>query len=260
MTKIEKNRDRILQALNDYGKLSISEVVEMLGISEATARRLFSELERDNLLLRVHGGIRSLLQSSDGAYSFNYELRLHIKEKHVIGRHAAKLIEANDRVFLDSGTTTRACGAALKERLEVESITNLRMITNSLAYTDTLARVCPVFLTGGLINADKMELYDASTLDTLRNYHFTKAFFGTDAITDNLELMTSDDDTSRLIKTVVDNSSKVIILADSSKIGRKSFIVSGELKSSKYTLITDSGAPELFVKKLRSHGVEVIIA
>lgn len=260
MTKIEKNRDKILRALNDYGKLTIGEVVEMLGISEATARRLFGELERDNLLLRVHGGIRSLLQSSDAAYSFNRELQLHIKEKQLIGRCAANLIEDNDRVFLDSGTTTRSCGTALKERLEREAITNLWMITNSLAYTDILAKVCPVFLTGGLINADKMELYDANTLDTLRNYHFTKAFFGTDAITDNLELMTSDDDTNRLIKTVVANSAKVIILADSSKIGRKSFIISGVLKSSKYTLITDSGAPELFVQKLRSQGVEVIIA
>lgn len=259
MTKVEKNRNKILDVLNNCGRLSIGEVVEMLGISEATARRLFCELEHDNLLLRVHGGIRSLLQASDGAYSFNHELRVHIKEKQLIGRCAANLIEANDRVFLDSGTTTRECGAALKERLGYESITNLQMVTNSLVYTDSLAKVCPVSLTGGLINVAKMELYDAGTLDTLRNYHFTKAFFGTDAITDNLELMTSDDDTNRLIKTVVNNSSKVIILADSSKIGRKSFIVSGVLNSIKYTLITDSGAPESVVQKLRNRSVEVII-
>ena len=260
MTKIAKNRDKILQALNSYGKLSVREVVDWLGVSEVTVRRFFGEMERDHQLLRICGGTRSLRPPAGGIYSFGHELKKRIREKQQIGTCAANLIAAGDRIFLDSGTTVRSCAVVLRERLERNAVTNLLMITNSLAYTDILAASCPVFLTGGRISPDRMELMDADALSMLSKYHFTKALFGTDAITDRLELMTNDENTARLVRTVVANSDRVIILADSSKIGRRSFTVSAKLDSGKYTLVTDSGVPGWFVDKLRQQGIDLIVA
>ena len=56
------------------------------------------------------------------------------------------------------------------------------------------------------------------------------------------------------------HSDKVFILADSSKLGKTSFVPYGSLTSGKVTLVTDQAAPPEILKMLRQAGARIIVA
>ena len=219
-------------------RVTVEAAVNGLGVSEATVRRLFAELESERRLLRVHGGVCAF-PAPENPYSYGRERQLRVRERDVIGRLAAGMIRSGERLFLDSGTTTRACGNALAERLRRHELADLVVITTSLAHSDTLARECPVMLTGGQIRPERFDLAGPGVLGQLENYHFSTAVLGTDGIAESGALTATDEDTARIAQTVIRNSDRVLILADRSKIGRPSFVTYAEFDPSRMTLVSD---------------------
>ncbi len=232
------NKEKILELLAAGDVLTVEQAVTGLGVSEATVRRLFAELEAERRLLRFHGGVRAF-PAPENPYSFGREQQLRVREKESIGRRAAALVGSGERIFLDSGTTTRACGNALAQRLRQREITDLVTITTSLAYTETLAQFCPVLLTGGQIRPERFDLAGPGVLGQLENYHFTTAILGTDGIAESGALTATDADTARIAQTVIRNADRVLILADRSKIGRPSFVTYAEFDPAKMILLSD---------------------
>ena len=115
-------------------------------------------------------------------------------------------------------------------------------------------------LTGGMIRPSRMDLCGHVALENIRRYHFTKAFLGTDAISPEGILSTTDEETSAIAAAVIEQSDEVFILADSSKIGKTSFVPYGTLGSSKLTLITDKLPGDTLQSELRSVGVKIMTA
>lgn len=258
MSKKDKKRKTILNLLQVFGQISVRQAVEALNASEATVRRLFAEMEADRQLLRFHGGVRQLAESPS-AYSFEQEAVKFAHEKQQIGSIAAELVKDGDRLFLDAGTTSRSCGLALYEKIQGGRLQDIVIVTNSLAYTDNLAKVCPVFLTGGRLLPNRLELVGSGTLESLQNYRFSRAILGTDGITAGGELLSSDEATARMVRLVEQNSAEVHILADAGKLGRPGFVVSTSLVSPKFTLVTNAGASSKILQSLRKKRVRIIL-
>ena len=256
----EKNQEKILRMLRCHGSLSAAAVRKALTLSEASVRRYFADLERSGEAYRFHGGIRLLTDKNSSGYHFNEAASAFTAEKHLIGMAGAALICDHDRLFFDSGTTAIECGNALSERLGAREVADLRIVTNSLAFGTGLAPRCPVVLTGGMMRLDRMDLCGSVALENVRRYNFTKAFLGTDAVSDTGVLCTTDEETSSLAAAVLEQSSKVFILADSSKIGKSSFVPYGTLRDPKVTLITDPSSSPAALERLREAGANIIIA
>ena len=260
MSSKEKIRKDILHMLRRHGSLKIFDVVNALKRSEASVRRYFAELEKSGLAVRFHGGIR-LPASRDGVgYHFNDAASAFVAEKRSIGRCAAALAVDGDRLFCDSGTTMLECGAFLSERLAARDLDNLCVVTNSLTLGSNLAAYCPVQISGGRIRLSRMDLSGSAALENVCRYNFTKAFLGTDGIAEDGSLSTTDDETTSLAAAVIEHSDEVFILADSSKLGRKSFVPYGSLSNPKMTLITDNMADKAFLNNLRQNHARVIVA
>ncbi|MPN53740.1 hypothetical protein SDC9_201406 [bioreactor metagenome] len=83
---------------------------------------------------------------------------------------------------------------------------------------------------------------------------------GTDGITADGTLTTTDEETSLLAAAAVEHSQSVLILADSSKLDRSSFVPYGALRGEKFTLITDSQADPAVLETLRKLGINIILA
>ena len=77
----------------------------LLDTSEATVRRDLEWLEREGIVERTHGGA-ILSQRLTLEPEYLQRAQKHPEEKRLIGEMAASLIEDNDVVFINSGTTT----------------------------------------------------------------------------------------------------------------------------------------------------------
>jgi DeoR/GlpR family transcriptional regulator of sugar metabolism len=238
--KINKDSKRIvIQALEERGKLGVLEVAELIGVSEATARRLIVRLEEEGQAIRTFGGIQ-LGRSEGSGYSFNASAVLRTREKKAIGVRAALEVASGDLLFLDSGTTVLAMAQALARRFEEKEIEGVKVLTNSLILMDILAPFCKIVLIGGEIRTERRDACGFIAEEMLKRLHAKKAFLGCDALHFERGLMTTDERTARMNEIIINNASKIYILADASKIGETSFVSYGGLENVD-TCIVDSG-------------------
>ena len=256
----EKNQEKILRMLRCHGTLNVNSVMKALSLSEASVRRYFAEMERTGSVLRFHGGIRMVADKVHSGYHFNDAASAFTAAKHLIGVAAARLINDHDRLFFDSGTTVMECGNALTEFVADGKVTDLRIVTNSLAFASGFNPLYPVMLTGGMIRSSRRDLCGTAAMEMVSRYNFTKAVMGTDAISRQGMLSTTDEETSALAAAVISRSSETFILADSSKLNRNSFVPFGSLKDGNITLITDEQADETLLDEFRQSGVKVVVA
>jgi DeoR family fructose operon transcriptional repressor len=223
VNKQELREVKLLEMLKAKSQLDIAEVTATLDVSEATARRLFARLEEDNKLIRVHGGIKAAPELR-GDYSFQLSAAQSNEQKEAIGRSAARLVNDNERLFLDAGTTVLKMAEALTLRIRTGELKGITVVTNSLSLLNNLAGECEVILLGGRIRPDRRDVCGPLTRGNLEKFRLEKAFFGVDAVSMDGELMTTDSETAETNSMFIQRSKEAIVLADSEKIGQNSLV------------------------------------
>lgn len=224
MSKKENRENYILNVLSTTKELSTLETVKMLNISEATARRTFSEMEKAGKVIRTYGGVR--LANTSEKYSFNESQKLKQKEKMSIGFLAASLVEDYDTIYLDCGTTLLQMARFLGNRIANNEFSSLRIITNSLANIHALgySKTCNIILTGGEYNYERRDFSGPITEKQLDLFHFSKSFLGCDGVTKTMGFSSYQLSLSSLNTKVISKSDKVNILLDSSKFNNNAFV------------------------------------
>jgi len=260
MSKRQTVQQEIMGLLKRRGDLTVSEAVEALSSSEATVRRHFADLASQGKLIRVYGGVRLPIALDTTEYQYQRKAVSKSREKKLMGYAAAALIANNERLFIDSGTSAAAFCEALSKRLEFGEVSDISVVTNSLVYSNDLSDRCPLVLTGGIVRSNRMDLAGIGALETISNYNFTRGVLGVDAVTPDGVLTASDEGTAQLASLVLKRSQSVIILADSSKLGKSSFVNYGRMDGSRYTVVTDGGADLGLLSAWRSQGIQVVVA
>jgi DeoR/GlpR family transcriptional regulator of sugar metabolism len=258
MNKYERRTIKLLDMLQLNKRLDVKTVADNLGISEATARRFFSQLEDEGKVIRVHGGVQ-LAQQLGYDYSFRVQAAHRQDQKALIGARAAEMVDDGDRLFLDSGTTVLKLAEILSVKLQTGELKGIVVLTNSISHVETVARWCKVILVGGEIRAERLDVCGSVAEKTLMMFHLDKAFFGADAVSLTGGCMTTDERTSTINELVVERAEKAYVLADSSKFDKTSFIRYASLEQID-TIITDPGVGEETLKRYREAGalIEVI--
>lgn len=247
----------VMNLLRMKGKLELQEVLDRFGISESTARRLFTRMEQEGLVIRVHGGIQ-LPGKNPAEYSFERLVKSRLKEKEAIAKEACSLLEDGDIVFCDAGTTVMCFCMELLRRMEREPM-ELRVYTNSLANFEILASRVPVTLIGGDYRDYRKDFAGYLAETALRKVHFTKSFFGADGCDMKNYFTTTDFDTARLDETAMENSSEVVILCTSEKFSSCTQIGYAVFEDVD-RVITDGGISTEQRKKLENCGIAVTVA
>ncbi len=248
----------LLEMLSEKKRLDIKSVVDALSISEATARRLFIDLEKSGKLIRIHGGIQAAPEIAPD-YSFRLSAVCRTPEKNAIGAAAAKNVHSGDRIYLDSGTTVLKMADALASRLRHGEISKVSIVTNSLSCMDNLSELAEVILVGGIIRPARRDVCGPLAEKNLVLYHFNKAFLGADAIVPSGDLLTTDDRTAIINEVVIRNSDTVFILTDSSKFSSKAFVAYANLKNINAIVISDEKMSKKSLNELRSMNVKTEI-
>lgn len=239
MKLTKETNQLVLDALEIHGKLNVQDVTNLIGVSEATARRLFAKLEDQGLVVRTFGGIR-LLESDATLYSFNDSSRRMVREKNAIGEVAAMEVEDNDQIFLDSGTTVLAFSRALAKRMHADDIRGVRVVTNSLIVADQLSELCKVIFVGGEIRPERRDACGFLAEELMAKFHLKKAFLGCDALSFENGFMTTDERTARMNEIIIKNAARIYVLADARKIGTVSFVSYGSLDKAHALIVDDS--------------------
>ena len=252
-----QREQNLMNRLRLEGKLELSQVVEFLGISESTARRLFSRLEEQGKVIRVHGGIQ--LPGNTGIeYSFEQVAKSKIEEKNAIAVRAFELLSEEEVIFCDAGTTVLCFCMELAAKIG-ERAKNIRVYTNSLANFEVLSPHVPITLIGGEYRPHRKDFSGYLAELSLSRVHFTKCFLGTDGCDMREYFTTTDFDTARMDETAIRNSDETIILCSSDKFNSCAQVGYASFEDVD-RVVTDEGIRKDVVRELTAHRIEVIKA
>ena len=186
---------------------------------------------------------------------FDIQKEKFIEEKKRISLAAAMLIEEDDVIFIEAGTT------GLQIALSITNKKKLTIITNSCDIVAMLGKTNPnytIILSGGILKTDTHSLIGPLADSTIKKINVDKAFIGITGIDLKKGITAADQIEAQTKKVIIDSAEKVIALCDHSKLGHISinFVANPEEID---TLITDSEADQIFLKKIKELGTEIIV-
>ena len=233
MNQFER-RDKIIELINKNGKVKVNELAEMFDISDVSIRTDLADLETKGLLSRVHGGAVSSYKTY---YNMDMQQRLleNRGQKELIASKIAGMIEENDTIMFNSGTTTLTIMRKIPQNM------NLSIVTNSIAIA-LEASGNPNFnvvLLGGAVNSKYQFVYGDNANTQLTKYHADKLILSVDGISPSAGFTTFYDREAEIDRLMLEHSATKIIAADSSKLGRTAFAHIAPLDMADY-IITNS--------------------
>ncbi len=246
-------RQKILEILYLQSQVKVNDLSKIFNVSEVTIRNDLSQLEAKRMLIKTRGGA---LKSTNVGLDPNLEIKKNqnLKEKQLIGIAASKLINDGDTIILDSGTTTVEVAKNLQRFNDLTIITNALNIVNELIQYPNFKVIIP----GGILRRKSLSLIGHSAETTLRNYYCDKIIMGIDGIDVKYGITTPNIEEANLNKTMIEISRELIVVADSSKFGRRSLAFISKIDRIK-TLVTDKKISDIDLKKLKEAGVHVIV-
>lgn len=246
----QQRRHAIVTMVTEKSEVSVDELAKFFATSEVTIRKDLAALEKNGLLLRRYGG--AIAMPSEMVT----EVEEHVSvRKLAIARAAAARIRDHNRIIIDSGSTTAGLISLLGDKQGLIVMTNSLNVANAL---NELENEPTLLMTGGTWDPHS-EAFQGQVAETvLRSYDFDQLFIGADGI-DTARGTTTFNELIGLSRVMAEVSREVVVMVESSKIGRK--IPNLELPwDSVSTLITDSGLSAQARQEIEHYGVQVICA
>lgn len=211
----EQRARAILQQVSQYQTVSVAELCQSTGASEATIRRDLNALARQGRLIKIHGGATSLEEEEFLAREPDLATKQrYAREKERIARYAASLVGEDDVVYLDTGTTVLHMANHLKDSKAL-------FVTSSIDFAGMLsAHERQVYILGGALKPGTVDIVGAEALAAIRRYNFTKVFLGTSGVSVSQGFTTPDPEAAALKALAAARAQTAYVLADSSKFGR----------------------------------------
>jgi DeoR family transcriptional regulator of aga operon len=242
-----------MKLLEKNEQVDVNTLSKQFDVSEVTIRKDLRYFEKKNMLIRSRGGAMK-----QGIVDIDLPIydrkKQNIKLKQKIGIAAAGLIQNGETILLDSGTTIMEMVKYFSKQIEITVITNAIDIGYRLAEYPKIKVIIP----GGLLRRNSLSLVGEQAAEAFKNYYSDKCFIGADGIDNQKGLLTMNIEEAHLSRINIENSKRVIVLADSSKFQPKGIMTIVPL-SKVDTLITDSGISQEQKRYLTDAGIEVMV-
>lgn len=217
MNTVERHK-KIIDKINQEGQVKSQALCDELDVSSVTIRKDLKFLEEKGMLYRMHGGATLNNPYATDRHVSEKE-KMHLSEKMLIGSAAAKLVTANDSILIASGTTVLALAKSIKP------LENLTVITSALNVALELNKhlEIDVIQLAGILRKRSSSVTGMYAEGNLHDFSCTKLFLGVDGIDLEFGLTTANVMEARLNREMIKVSQKTIVLADSSKFGKRGF-------------------------------------
>lgn len=252
----------VLDLLAETGQIEVEDIVAKLDVSAATARRDLDALASQQLLTRTRGG--AVGQSVAYDLPIRYKREQHAPEKLRIAQAASALVPRGSVVGLCGGTTSTAVATVLGSRpdlMEPSPHPNLTVVTNAINIAAQLVMRPQIktVVTGGVVHARSYELVGPYSDVVLEKITMDIAFIGVNGIDPVIGATVHDEGEASVNSLMARRATRAVVVADSSKIGRKAFATLGG-PTILTTLITDDGITAEQHAAFVEQGIEVIVA
>ncbi len=250
----DERKQKILDLIKKHGVVKVAELSEIFNVSEVTVRNYLTDMESMGLLTRTHGGAISSYKPYC-SMNFNQRMETNQPAKELIGKKIAEMIEPNDTIMLNAGTTT----LLVFRHLPIDY--NLTIITNSISIA-LEASANPnysIVLIGGSVNSKYQFTFGFDVTSNLKNYHADKLILSVDGIDLNRGFSTYYCEEVDVDKQMLEQSGVCIVAADRSKFGRSATVNISKLSDADY-IVTDYDFSEEELHLLYDNGITAISA
>lgn len=253
MTK-EERQSIILELLIQHNSILVTDLATHLNVSSVTIRKDLTDLEREKKLYRNHGKAILIDPYIDNRNVSEKE-KLYVEEKRLIGMKAASLITPKDSILIASGTTMHALARSIVPADELTVITASMEVSNILASEKNIY----IIQLGGILRHSSLSVVGKYAENILADFSCSKLFIGVDGIDLDFGITTTNMMEASLNRVMMQTAQKTIVLADSSKFGRRGFSKIAGMEDVDH-IITDSRIPPSTALRLEEMGIEVTIA
>lgn len=248
-----ERRNKICELLEENEAVRVTELSLLFSVTEETIRRDLEKLERENKVIRQHGGATKY-KSNDNEVHFTEREILNVNEKKVIARHAATLVNEGDTIMIDASTTGWYLANSLPN-IPLIVITNSVQVINELMHKDQIEAIS----TGGRYSAKSHSFVGPLAERSVMNYHVSKCFISCTGA--HIAAGISDaSEVQAILKTLmIASSDEVILMMDSSKTNKSAFAHITSIEEIDY-LISDAKIDKKFKIQVQELNKNVIIA
>lgn len=261
---MKKNRlEMIIQYMTEHNNTaSVSELCDTFHVSDMTIRRDLQSLEKSNQIIRHHGGasLINIANSPFSADSLNMRLNTNYDLKTSLGKVGANYLKeilatsSCSSIFLASGSTLYCMANQINF-----SLRQTTLVTDNLSISQIFAPNpnYTVIMIGGQLTLPSLNSVGHLAEKMIKNFTYDYAFIGAATIDSEGYVYTYNFIEAGTFLSILDSAKKIVVIADSTKICKKTFVQLFKLKKG-HTLITNSDIPESFKNTLTSNGVKII--
>lgn len=249
----QKERLNLLMEIIAKRKIiDVKELEQQMFVSRSTLRRDLIVLEKEHKIIRNFGQVE-LNNNANIEFGYNVRCNDHEYEKRLIATAASDFIGQNQAIFIDSSSTCNALYPYLKNK-------RLVVVTNGLNLAQLLVEEPSIetFICGGHIKSMSGSILGQSAEKYLENFHADILFLSCSGVDETGVYMASEEQ-SYIKRKMIELSDQVILLCDSSKVGKKDYFRMCTYDAID-VLITDQPLSDKFNKNLAAKQVELLIA
>lgn len=247
-----QRRELILELVNKEGSVQVSRLAEICEVTPVTIRVDLTSMEKEGLLYRVHGSAMSKNPVAPERSTRDKRM-INAAVKSRIGIAASGLVEAGDDIFLASGSTMLAfCEELLKKANFTVFTTSIQVAALMSANPDI-----SVHMLGGVVRFNSQSVRGEYSKGVLQSINTRLLFLGADGIDEQYGITCSTVEEALFMQEIFETSMKIVLLCDSSKIGKHG--VGRICKLDRIdVVITDDAIPQTYMEMFQQNGVEVI--
>lgn len=219
----EERKKIIVERVNAEGQINTLTLAEEMGVSSETIRKYLDELEKQNKLKKVYGGAVQVSLYKEELPIMLREIA-HLSEKQLIAQKASTLIEDNDVIIVDEGSS------AYKLVEFIVHKKNLTIVTPSLSILSYLVDMQlkglfdgKIIFIGGTVSSLHGRVTGSIAEEFISQIYAQKAFVSTEGISMDGGVTDFDADKSLLSRKFIQNAEMKYVLCDHSKIEKRSF-------------------------------------
>ncbi|WP_242590242.1 DeoR family transcriptional regulator [Enterococcus sp. DIV0840] len=232
----EERHQAILRLLDQQSVVKSQELSIRLNASESTIRRDLQELEDAELLERVHGGAKRILNLGFEQDMIEKSVK-NTQEKQIIASLAAQFVHDGDVIYLDAGSTTL-------EMLPFLAGKNITVVTNSVHHAAKLGDLnINTIILGGSLKLSTKAITGSTGMEQLSHFRFNKVFMGMNGAHLEFGLTTPDPEEAALKRLAIEQAEEAYVLIDQTKLNKVTFTKVTELDA--VIILTNQCSPEL---------------
>lgn len=220
---LKEERQRLIEELlKNNSVISNADILNLSNVTEMTIRRDLKEMEEKGLLVRIHGGAKSInsdVEATNPKKEFSHIRKRTINRPHKkhVAQLIAKEINEGDTVFLGSGTTIEIVYDYL-------TVPNIQVVTNSMLVFEKfkLDKRYETILIGGVYRDVSASFHGTISDQVAENFHVQKAFISANGILNN-NIYDAVAEEGLTQKIIFENAKLKYLAVDSSKFDKKDF-------------------------------------